>query len=398
MTWRIELDKLLNESVFSARVREQSALDRVAGSFADRIVLYGAGNLGRQTAAGLRKHGVQPLAFTDRNSALWGTSIEGVPVLSPEDAVSKFGNSATFVVCVWNPDRVRGIHTLVDYVSSLGARFVVPFVVMFWKYADTFLPYYFWDLPSRLLAQADKIRYAARAFSEESTELFVAHLKVRLFGDSSYFPRPAAESTYFPLDLLTLKPDECFVDCGAFDGDTIRELLQQNNGQFSRIVAFEPDPKTFEALRKDVESRPELNGKTLLYTSVLGARPGKVRFDAVGQMASSVSDNGAIEVECITLDDVLRTEAPTFIKMDIEGSEIPALEGGRRTITQHRPVLAVSIYHRPEDIWRIPLLMRELEPDSSLDLRMYWMDGFDTVCYAIPPERRLIPARMQMLA
>jgi hypothetical protein len=86
----------------------------------------------------------------------------------------------------------------------------------------------------------------------------------------------------------------------------------------------------------------------------------------------------------MTLDEVLSGVAPTYMKLDIEGSEPAALEGGRSTIVQHRPKMAVCLYHAPDHLWRIPLRLAELLPDSRLTLRTYSADGWECVCYCMP--------------
>ena len=94
---RDDLSTLLGESETSAAERARTAFDEVAGPFQKRLVLYGAGNLGRKTLGGLRSIGLEPLAFSDGNSALWDSQIDGVQVLSPTDAIRRFGDSAVFV-------------------------------------------------------------------------------------------------------------------------------------------------------------------------------------------------------------------------------------------------------------------------------------------------------------
>jgi hypothetical protein len=73
--------------------------------------------------------------------------------------------------------------------------------------------------------------------------------------------------------------------------------------------------------------------------------------------------------------------------MDIEGAEFDALRGGQKVIQRDRPVLAICVYHAQNDIWRIPLFAHEMLPEHKLFLRAYEGDGFQTVMYAVPPER-----------
>ena len=97
--------------------------------------------------------------------------------------------------------------------------------------------------------------------------------------------------------------------------------------------------------------------------------------------------SGSLSVDCIELDEALRECAPTMIKFDIEGAELDALSGGRRTIRRRRPVLAVSTYHQQSHLWEIPLAIAQWNSEYRFALRPHGTEGWDLVCYAIPPER-----------
>jgi len=100
------VDMLLAEDVGVTRARERSEFDRACRRSDGRLVLFGSGNLGRQTLARLRQDGIEPLAFSDNSRGNWGRDIDGVRVLSPTDAATRYGASALFVVTIWN-DRQR---------------------------------------------------------------------------------------------------------------------------------------------------------------------------------------------------------------------------------------------------------------------------------------------------
>jgi hypothetical protein len=91
-------------------------------------------------------------------------------------------------------------------------------------------------------------------------------------------------------------------------------------------------------------------------------------------------------VESGPLDDLLADAAPTFIKMDIEGAEIAAIEGGRKVISTHAPVMAVCVYHEQAHLWDIPLALADLLPDAVFALRAH-NRSYDVVCYAVPRHR-----------
>ena len=106
-------------------------------------------------------------------------------------------------------------------------------------------------------------------------------------------------------------------------------------------------------------------------------------------MAARRSDGGSMNIPVKTLDDLTTDERPTFIKLDVEGDELAALQGGRKTLKDSQPVVAVGVYHRPEDLWTIPLFLRDALPGHRMFLRSHAWDGFELVAYAVPPERCL---------
>lgn len=340
-------------------------------------------------ARGLHRARIAPVAFADNNPDLWGSTVEGIPIFSPDSAARSFGEKASFVIAVWNPSVRRDVEEIGAALSALGCTRVQPFPALFWKY-PAFLPYYLWDLPSKVLPHADDIRRAFRLFEEPQSQAeFLAQLKFRSQADFNCLPPAAQSPQYFPPDIFLLREDEYFIDCGAFDGDTVRSFLEQTRGRFNRIVAFEPDPSNFSELLAGLDIPPTVRERISTVAAAVGARQETVRFEAMGTPASAVSEAGGIEVKCTTLDDALRNQSPTMLKLDIEGAELDALEGGVQTIARTTPIMAVCLYHRQEHLWQIPLKLHQLCPTSRLYLRSYCVNGCDLVCYAVP-ETRLV--------
>src|SRR5262249_39168973 len=189
---------------------------------------------------------------------------------------------------------------------------------------------------------------------------------------------------YFPHDLFSLQPDEVFVDCGTFDGDTIEEFIARA-GVFERIYGFEPDPFNWSALKARVSRLPAAE-RILLFNKAVGMSTGVALMNACGTIGSSVG-NGTVPVEVVALDEVLDAPAPTFLKFDIEGAELEALAGTRRTLAKHSPIVAVCLYHVQDHLWRIPLMISSTCEDYRFFLRCYATDGWELVGYAIPPGR-----------
>ena len=205
--------------------------------------------------------------------------------------------------------------------------------------------------------------------------------------DFDGLPRPVKHEIYFPDDLITILPDEVFIDCGAYDGDTMRSLLNLREPFFGSIIAFEPDPKNFHQLQQYVLTLPsDIKEKLVVHQSAVGARKSKVRFEASGTEASAIGP-GDIEVDCVTLDETLANHRPTYIKMDIEGSELEALTGAEHIIKNNLPILAICSYHRQDHLWRIPSLIHSFSDQYQFFLRPHLLEVWDLVCYAIPVSR-----------
>jgi FkbM family methyltransferase len=189
-------------------------------------------------------------------------------------------------------------------------------------------------------------------------------------------------------DIFLLSAQEVFIDCGAFDGDTLASFLRHQGSAFAKYIALEPDPLSFQSLQNYVSTlAADVKDKVTLLPVGVGARKETVRFDGAGTLGSAVSASGTIEVECQPLDEILSDCFPSYIKMDIEGVEIDALVGASKIISQHTPILAVCVYHQQNHLWQVPLLVQSLYPDYRLFLRPHEEDGWQLVCYAVPVNR-----------
>ena len=76
-----------------------------------------------------------------------------------------------------------------------------------------------------------------------------------------------------------------------------------------------------------------------------------------------------------------------LIKLDVEGGEASALVGARDVINRCRPTLALSAYHKPDDLWELPRLINTITDGYSFFLRQHYFNSFDVVLYAVPGEK-----------
>lgn len=367
----------------TVRARERSAFDDLASPLGKKLVLFGAGPLGKDILAGLRKAGVEPLAFADNNRDLWHQQVMGLPVLSPTEAAELHGKTACFVVTIYQGSSVR------RQLASLGCQRVVACAPLLWKYADIFIPQCSLELPHRLVEQCHSIRpcYAMLGDEPSKRELREQLLWRYWLDFSALSPPLDASDTYFPMDLLSPVPDEVFVDCGSFDGESTRSFNRHWSGEFRHVFAFEPDPVNRGALASNVEAM-RIGDRVTVMPYAVGNTNGQVSFACNGSVTSHVTTQGAgSAIECRRLDDIEWPLMPTYIKMDIEGAEPEALAGGTELLRRHQPVLAVCTYHRSEHLWQIPNLIRSISPEYHVFLRRYAEECWEGVCYAIPSRR-----------
>jgi FkbM family methyltransferase len=382
----VELDRILSEPLSSVRERENSAFDNSLAGCGNRLVLFGAGNLGRKVLQCLRSIGVEPLAFADNSPSKWGSQVDGVPVLSPKDAAAQYGGSALFLIAIWSLGHYyRDSRTQLE---SMGCTHVDSTAFLRWKFADQLLPDFCQDLPHKLYEQAADVRKAASLWADDaSRQEYLNHVRWRALGDQNALGPPVKEESYFLESLYRIEDREVFVDCGAYTGDTAEQVIRRNPA-FSRIVAIEADPENFDCLTKWIGTldTPVASRISALNVAV-GAKRGKLRFQAGGGEGAKLAADGNVVVECIPIDELAPAAGSTFIKMDIEGAELDALAGARRSIQKNRPILSICVYHKQDDLWRIPLFIDTLVEDYRFFLRAHDVDGWQLVCYAVPANR-----------
>lgn len=225
---------------------------------------------------------------------------------------------------------------------------------------------------------------------ERSKETLVAFINQRICARSSYYGAYFDPNHYLPEDLVRLQDNEVYVDCGAYDGDSVIAFLKAANKQGvkkpAKVLAFEPEAKNFLLLQGadigDVDMTAINKGVWSENTTL--------RFDSGMDTSSRLSEGeGNTSIDVVSIDNALGgTNYATFIKMDIEGAELEALKGAQNTIRASLPVLAISLYHKPEDLLTIPQYIRELSDNYRFYLRGHHPAlAFELVLYALPAGR-----------
>lgn len=195
------------------------------------------------------------------------------------------------------------------------------------------------------------------------------------------YPVRGTRNPYFLPELFSLTPGMVLLDGGAYIGDTVRLLTRVLGGPCRFVYAFEPNPENYwKLLRTAGEVQPAIK----CFPCGLDDRDGTANFvradagshiDQAGDCSIQVMDAGKFLAG-------LTENLPTFIKLDIEGREPQVLASMAPWLARHTPDLAVSIYHKLEDLWEIPLQIHAICPSYRIFIRHQSNYFTETVCCA----------------
>ncbi len=201
------------------------------------------------------------------------------------------------------------------------------------------------------------------------------------FSDEQIFPMPSKSirsNQYFDFKEKC-KFGDAFIDAGSLNCATSVQFANWCNGEYSKIFAFEPDPDNYKICKQVAKDNLEnveiinaglYNQNTTLY------------FESTATGGSKIEPTGNTQITVVTLDSVVKDTKVSFIKMDIEGSELAALEGAVKIIKRDKPLCAISVYHKMGDVVVIMDYLKHLVPEYRFALRHYSNCVFETVLYA----------------
>jgi FkbM family methyltransferase len=280
-------------------------------------------------------------------------------------------------------DRIR-------LLKVAGFRKILPFYYLFWLLPGVFTPHYSVAEPNEVRSAKKAVCAASDLFKDDrSQEEFLDQLHWRLDPEAMPLQKLDGDSIYFSENLYQPTKDEVYVDCGGFDGDTLKDFYRATEGQFSKAIVFEPDPSNFKKLNALAAALPEdAPARVETFPCAVGRWSEEIIFQSTGSLSSHISAEGSLRVPCESLDKVLLNQRITFLKMDIEGAELDAISGAESLIRKNRPILTICLYHKQNHLWAIPLKIASYVSDYDYHLRTHGKDGWDLILYAIPRERR----------
>lgn len=305
----------------------------------------------------------------DSDSAKWGKYFCGAKCLSPQELLAIKDKCAVFVT-------IGDFVPVFKFLTESG----FPSVNLIYKY----------DLvASEFLATHDRHEIVSKLYQtyavlsdDHSRNVFDAIVDRGLGSgeDTNIMVKVYEKNQYFPADIVKLSDHESFVDIGAFNGDTVKDFIERTHGKFDNIFSFEVDKINFNLLQGNVKHMPNHDRIKIFNMGIWDSE-----CDITYSIGNSQSSIGAGEGKghVVPLDDILKKERVTYIKMDIEGAEPQALRGARNIIQTQKPRLAICIYHDFKHLWEIPLYLKELVPEYNIYFRHHTNLEYETVCYAV---------------
>ncbi len=229
------------------------------------------------------------------------------------------------------------------------------------------------------LANAEKIEEVYNSLADDfSRKVYANIINFKISGKIEYLSAVTTPKSEIYKKIIKPGLNEVYVDLGAYNGDTIRELMEFTHGKYAEIYALEPDRKNFKKLSKFVSGMKHVYA----YNSAAWCIDTELPFASKAGRQSSITADAETMVECRSVDSILSGKPASLIKMDVEGFEREAIWGASSTISHFSPKLMVSLYHRNEDIFELPLLIKKINPKYKLYIRhQLYIPAWETNLY-----------------
>lgn len=340
------------------------------------VVMYGMGNGADKIIAVCEKYGIEISDFFASDGFVRGHSFHGKTVISYSAMKEKYARQDPIVLLSFAsslPD-VMALFRQVGEECELYA----PDVPVFGE--TLFTIEFFEENRARFEAVWDML------CDEESKRIYENVILYKLTGNIKYLWESESDKTAVFDEILDAQNIESYLDLGAYNGDTLREMLRYNP-DLKSATALEPDARNFRKLTEYASTVVGIDIKCI--NAGAWCENTTLLFDASGNRNAGIVSAGNIvskikEVPVVSVDFVLGGESVDYIKYDVEGSEKEALLGSAETIRAHSPKLLVSLYHRSEDLFALPELVMELNSDYKLYLRRFpYIPAWDLNLYAI---------------
>jgi FkbM family methyltransferase len=343
------------------------------------VWIFGAGNFGQSVARVMLEHRLDVAGFVE--TAPKTNEILGLPVLDWATLARK-NQDAQLVLGIFN----RGVPF--DQLAAIAKKNGFSSPVMPWASYDQFgkaLGWRYW-LSARkfLLENLHRLSKVAEILADDESRRILERLcAFRLGLDLEFASFQSQGNQYFnSLTLPSLRGKVItYVDCGAYNGDTYIELVNSPEVSCKQAYLMEPDPNNFDKLVRSLDK----NDVRAICLPIAAAEKYEILTFSSGQgEGGAIGLGGDIHVAAVALDQMLPATQVDLLKIDVEGAEASLLRGARKMIQRSRPVIAMSLYHNPQDLWELPELISSICADYEIYVRQHFYNSFDCVIYAVP--------------
>lgn len=182
-------------------------------------------------------------------------------------------------------------------------------------------------------------------------------------------------------NLVVPKKGDYVIDGGGCHGETaiwFSKLI----GQTGNVISFEPQLDNLNILKDNI-SRNNITNITAVPLGLLNGEK-SVQLTNNGSSSAIIKNSNNQTINMITLDSYVKSNdlvRVDYIKLDIEGSEILALEGMKHTIQKFQPKLAISVYHLGNDIITIPEYIKSIQPKYKIYLDHFTPGCIETIMF-----------------
>jgi len=317
-----------------------------------------------------------------RNDPFWS----GIQLLAPDEIASDMQQDCLLALCIVTAPYTQ----LLKDVAAAGWADVVPFYDIAEHYRDRHPLSNGWFASPFSREDETNIATALRYWADDlSRAHHLQFLAWRRLRQEWNFPNAHIDNGnrfFIPEINAALGPCERFLDVGSHAGEVIERFLRHTQGQFEHIWAIEPDACNLLELENQRArmDEPERRKIDLLPVAITDA-DGDCRFIGGLGYASQCSDLTEQKVSCRTIDSLGIN--PSFVKLHLEGMELAALRGAMHTLSRHRPILTLTVYHNDDGLWKTPLWLTENLPEYVLLMRLHSWCGTGATIYAFPRER-----------
>lgn len=329
------------------------------------IVMYGTGNGGDKLFDAFSHYGITVSDIFVSDAFYRAQQFHGFTVLKYEDIRAKYPDCIIVLAfAIFRPDMLQFVEKISQDYEVLAPEMPV--------FGNNWFTGEYYEQNESQIARVRTLLADAK-----SQEVYDNLLRYRLTGQLDYLKKATTSREEVFQDVLHLGEEEIYVDLGAYRGDTIEEFLALTGGKYRKIIALEPDEKNFQKLQESTQNLPDIE----LYPLASWSSQKVLHFDGGGGRNSSLNKGKRI-AHTIDLDTLLKGEPVTYVKMDVEGADKETLTGMKETMRRYKPKLAVSAYHRTEDLFLIPDLILDANPDYQIFLRHHpYIPAWETNFY-----------------